>query len=199
MTCEVLTVARAALGGDVDLGPPGQVCPGQRCGVVQDVLDGTFSNHLAAVFTRARSQVQDPVGGADGFVVMFDHQHGIAQVAQALERAQQAVVVAWVQPDRRLIQHVQHAHQARADLGCQADALRFAAGKRACGALQGQVIQPDIDQEAQPFTDLLQDAFSDGLLAWVERCIRSIDALHPFQGVQDRPFGDLHDVCVIDW
>jgi hypothetical protein len=33
-----------------------------------------------------------------------------------------------MQPDGRLIEHVQHAAQLRADLRGQADALRFAAG-----------------------------------------------------------------------
>ncbi len=78
---------------------------------------------------------------------------------------QQAGVVARVQADGRLIQHVQHAHQARADLRGQADALRLAARKRGGRALQGQVVQPHVDQEAQPGEDLLQDALGDGLLA----------------------------------
>ena len=43
--------------------------------------------------------------------------------------AQQAVVVALVQADARLVQDVEHAHQARADLRGQADALRLAAAE----------------------------------------------------------------------
>ena len=47
-----------------------------------------------------------------------------------LERAT-AVVVARVQSDGRFIQNIEHAAQPRADLCGQANALRFAAGKRA--------------------------------------------------------------------
>ena len=96
--------------------------------------------------------------------------------------SQQAGVVARVQADGGLIQHVQHAHQARADLGGQADALGFAAGERAGRALQGQVIQADIHQEAQAGLDLLQDALGDGLLARGERGFRAAQAAGPVQG-----------------
>jgi hypothetical protein len=60
---------------------------------------------------------------------MLDHDHRVAQVAQAGEGAEQAFVVALVQADRRLVEHVHHADQAGADLAGQADALRLAAGQ----------------------------------------------------------------------
>ena len=63
---------------------------------------------------------------------MLDHQHGVAQVAQTLERGEQPVVVALVQADARFIQHIQHADERRADLRGQADALRLAAAKACC-------------------------------------------------------------------
>ena len=43
---------------------------------------------------------------------------------------QQAIVVAMVQPDRRLVQNIQHAAQLGTNLRCQADALTFAAAQR---------------------------------------------------------------------
>jgi hypothetical protein len=69
-----------------------------------------------------------------------------------------------VQPDRRLVQHVQHARQARPDLRRQADALALAARQRAAGPVEIQVIEPDIVEEAQPLDDLLQDRLRDGAL-----------------------------------
>ena len=47
---------------------------------------------------------------------MLDHQNRIAQIPQPLQGFQQPVVVALVQADGRLVQHVQHPGQARADL-----------------------------------------------------------------------------------
>ena len=67
---------------------------------------------------------------------MFDDQHGVAQIAQRFEGVEQAAVVARVQADGRLVEHVEHAAQARADLRGQANALRFAAGKRGGGTVQ---------------------------------------------------------------
>ncbi len=59
----------------------------------------------------ARAEIDYVVGAADGLFVVLDHQHGVAQVAQVFERGQQAAVVAMMQADRRLIEHVEHTAQ----------------------------------------------------------------------------------------
>ena len=82
---------------------------------------------LAAVDARAGAEVDHVVGMADGVLVMLHHDHRVAEIAQALERFQQPVVVALVEADAGLIQHVEHAGQARADLAGEADALALAA------------------------------------------------------------------------
>ena len=87
--------------------------------------------------------------------------HRVAEVAQALQRLEQPGVVALVQADRRLVEHVEHAGQARADLRGEPDALALAARQRAGGARERQVVEPDIVEEAEPLVDLLQDARGD--------------------------------------
>ena len=67
---------------------------------------------------------------------MFDDDHGIAEVAQKSQRVQQALVVALVQTDRRLIKYVHDAHQAGANLAGQADALGFTTGQGFSAAIQ---------------------------------------------------------------
>ena len=62
---------------------------------------------------------------------------------------QEPVVVALVQADGRLIEHVADADQAAADLRGQADALGFAAGEGAGLAVEGEVAQADVDHELQ--------------------------------------------------
>ena len=54
---------------------------------------------------------------------------------QPFERADEPGVVALMQADRRLIEHIANADQSAADLRGQPDALRFAAGEawRFCG------------------------------------------------------------------
>ena len=82
---------------------------------------------MAAVDAGAGADVEHVVGGADGVLVVLDHDHGVAEVAQALQGFEQPRVVALVQADRRLVEHVEHAGQAGADLRGEADALALAA------------------------------------------------------------------------
>ena len=91
---------------------------------------------LAAVLAGARADVDHPVGGADGVLVVLDDDQRVAEVAQPDQRLDQPAVVALVQADRRLVEHVEHADQAGADLGGQPDALRLAAGQRAGGPVE---------------------------------------------------------------
>ncbi len=105
----------------------------------------------------AGADVDHVVGRADGVLVMLDDEHRVAHVAQVLQRLQQAVVVALMEADRRLVEHVHDAGQAGADLRRQPDALRLAAGQRFGRAFEAQVIEADVDQEAQPGGDFLED------------------------------------------
>ena len=90
---------------------------------------------LAAVLARAGPDVDDVVGDPDRLLVVLDDEHRVAEVPQADHRVDEALVVALVQPDRRLVEHVEHADQPAADLAREPDALGLAAGERArrCG------------------------------------------------------------------
>jgi hypothetical protein len=70
-----------------------------------------------------------------------------SQVAQVEQGVDQAGVVALVQADRGLVEDVQHAHQARADLRRQPDALCLAARQRRRRPVEGQVVEADVEQE----------------------------------------------------
>ena len=61
---------------------------------------------------------------------MLDHENRITEIAQIVQDADQASGIARVQTDRRFIQHVGRANQARAQARRQLDALRFPAGNR---------------------------------------------------------------------
>ena len=96
---------------------------------------------------------------------MLDDDHGVAEIAQPGQRREQRAVVALVQADRRLVEHVEHAGQVRADLRRQADALPFAARQRRGAAPQRQVADADVVEEVQAVADLAQDAAGDQALA----------------------------------
>ena len=140
---------------------PAQVLPGQALPACDDGGGLALGHDLAAVDARARPHVHDIVGAADRVLVMLDHEHGVAEVAQVAQRAEQARIVALMQADGGLVEHVEHAGQPRADLRGEADALALAAGERAGGAREREVLQPDIHQELQSLVDLLQDAPGD--------------------------------------
>ena len=140
---------------------PVRYCAGECCRVGHHLVRRALGDHVAAMDAGRRAHVDQVVGGADRVLVVLDHQHGVAEVAQPLQRRQQAVVVALVQADRGLVQHVEHAGQAGADLGGQADALALAARQRAGAARQGQVVQPDIVRKPSRSLISLQDAPGD--------------------------------------
>ena len=108
------------------------------------------------------------VGDPDGLLVVLDHHHRVAQVTHSHQRLDQAAVVALVKPDRRLVEHVQHAHQARADLAGQPDPLGLSPGQGGRAARQVQVVEAHVEQEAEPGADLLEHLLGDHGVAVVE-------------------------------
>ena len=68
----------------------------------------------------AGAEVDHVVGAADRLLVVLDHDDGVADVAQADERLEQALVVARVQADRGLVEDVDDAGELGADLASRA-------------------------------------------------------------------------------
>ena len=122
-----------------DLPPAGDERTGDRLGRRLEVVHRAGHHDLAAVLAGARPDVHHPVGGPDRVLVVLDDDQGVAEIAQPGQRLDQPVVVPLVQPDRRFVQHVQHADQPGADLGGQPDPLRLAAGQggRPAGSATG--------------------------------------------------------------
>ena len=96
-----------------------------------------------------------------------------------------------MQADRRLVEHVEHADQSGADLGGQPNALCLTAGQCGRRARQRQVLQPDVEQEAEPRLDLLEHLPGDRLLARPEG-----QRVEELRAVGDRQLGDLGDGLV---
>ena len=140
---------------------PRQERPGHRCRLGLDVGDRPLGHHPAAVLARARAHVDDVIRAADHLLVVLDHQHRVALVAQALQGADQLAVVALVQPDGGLVEDVEHAHEARPDLGGQPDPLGLAARQGPGGAGEGEVADAHVVEEPQPLVDLLDHARAD--------------------------------------
>ena len=101
-----------------DLQASGKIVTGQRPGVIEDLLRRPLGDHLAAMAAGPRPHVNDMIRLENGFFVMFNHQHGVAEITQALECLQQAPVITLMQPDRRFVENVKNADQRRPDLRC---------------------------------------------------------------------------------
>src|SRR5271166_1963168 len=98
-----------------------------------------------------------------------------------------------VQADGRLVQHIQRAHQPRAQRSCQLNALRLAAGERGRQTVERQIFQPDLVQVAQPVVDLLQQLVGDARLL-----PRQLQLREKVRRLFDRHRGNLANVFAAD-
>src|SRR5882762_10195989 len=108
-----------------------------------------------------RSQIYDIVSRPNRFLVVLHDQHSVAEVAQLLQRREQARVVALMQADRRLVEDVQHTDEAAADLRREADPLCLTTRERHRGAFEREIIESDVDQKAQPVDHFFQNRPGD--------------------------------------
>ena len=123
---------------------------------------GALGDDVAAVLAGAGAEVEQVVGGADRLLVVLDDDDGVAEVAQALEGGDEA----WrcrAGAGRWRARRGRRATPTRrgADLGGEADALGFAAGEGGGGAVEREVVEADVLQEAQALFDLAQDQAGD--------------------------------------
>jgi len=81
-------------------------------GVLTAVTGVSGSGKIPAQLAGSGPDVNDPVGRADGVLVMLDDDERVAQVPQSLEGLDESGVVALVQADTGLVQDVEDAHQA---------------------------------------------------------------------------------------
>ena len=93
----------------------------------EDMRQAIVAGGASAVDAGSRTHVDHPVRRAHRVLVLFDHEHRVATVAQSAQRGDQAVVVAGVEPDAGLVEDVQGAGERRAELGGETDALSLAA------------------------------------------------------------------------
>src|SRR5690606_37503631 len=101
-----LAVAPTALLRDGNDASSGQVVTGDGIGGGSDVFQGAGGDDLAAVLSRPGADVDDVVGHPHRVLVVLDHDQGVAQVAQADQRLDQALVVPLVEADRGLVEDV---------------------------------------------------------------------------------------------
>ena len=135
--------------------------PGKRLGALLDLVGRAGHDDAAAVDAGTGTEVDDVIGREDGLLVVFDDDHRVTDVPQMRQRAEQALVVALVQADRRFVEDVHDADQSRTDLAGQPYALRLAAGQRIRAAVERQVVETDVGEESEAGADFLDDLLRD--------------------------------------
>ena len=123
----------------------------------RDDIHRSFRHDVTATHARARTEVDDVIGGTHRIFVMLDDDDRVTKVTQLLERFQQTIVVTRVETNRGLVENVEHANQATADLACEPDALRFSTGKRGSRPIEREIVESDVQQKAQTAADLTQN------------------------------------------
>ena len=185
---QFLAVALAARRGDGNALRAGEILAGERFRRVLDFGGGAAGHQFAAQASRARTEIDDVIRALDCLGVVLHHKHGVAHVAQVGEGFQQAIVVARMQADGRLVEHVEHAAQFGADLRGQADALRLAAGEGGGGAVEAEIVQADGGEKFQAAADFVHHAAGDLVLA-----IGEFPIAHRHQRARNRQPGEFAD------
>src|SRR3989475_765254 len=132
-----------------DLESARQVAAGERVRVRHDLVRRPDRDDVAAQLAGTRAEVHHVVGVADRLLVVLDDEHRVAEIPEPLERLEQAPVVPLVQSDGRFVEDVEHADETRPDLCRQTNSLPLAAGERARGPVQGEIVEADVHEEAE--------------------------------------------------
>ena len=109
----------------------------------------------------ARSHIHHVIGGAQQIEIVFDDEHGVAQIAQLAQHVDQPGGVARMQADRRFVEHVQHAGQGRAQQRSESQPMRFTGRKGGRRAIECQITDADVDQAPHARLQIVHDRFGD--------------------------------------
>ena len=150
--------------------PPqsGEKLAGHGASLGLQVIHATRCDDLAAVYPGPGSHVDQVVRRPDRLLVVLDDDERVPEVPQPRQRVEKPPVVPLVQPDRRLVEDVEHPDQPAPDLRGEPDALGLAPGQGAGRTAEGEVAEPDVHEEAESLADLLNDALGDDPLARAE-------------------------------
>ncbi len=130
-----------------------------------EFLGRRMGDDCAPFAAAAGAEVERVIGGIDDVAIMLDDDERVAEIAEFAERADELVGVARMEADRRLVEHVEHARQTAAHLGCQPDPLQFAAGEAAGGAIHVEIFEAHVHEKIHPRFELAQEVAGD-LLFW---------------------------------
>ena len=165
---------------------------GERLGVGHQVFGRPFGDHAAAEAPGAGAEVQDMVRATDRVLVVLHHHQRVALGLELLEHVEQDLVVARMQADGRLVEDVAHAAQVGTQLRREADALRLATRECRRRAVERQVAEADLFEEAEARAQFGEQVARDLLVA-----ARELHVLHDCADLAYRQRGEIRDRAVV--
>ena len=87
------------------------------------------------------TEIDDLISGAHHAAFVLHDHDGISRVTETLKNFYETIRVARVQTDARFVENEKRVDQTGAETGGEVDALGLAAGKRARGAIQGEIAE----------------------------------------------------------
>ena len=137
--------------------PARQISPGRRRGDLCDLVRTPFGYDPAAVRTRPRPHVDEPVRRPDDVDVVLDDDDRVPPAGHVLEHGDEARRVPRVKADRRLVQDIGDPGKAGPELGGQPQASGFSSRQGRRPPVHGQIIQAGVAQQGEPPEDLRPD------------------------------------------
>src|SRR4029077_6211859 len=86
-----------------------QITPSLGISCMLDVAQCSLHDYFAAVHARAWAKIDNVIGAPHRFLVVLDDDERVSFLPQGGERVEQTQIIARMQTDRRLIEHVKHA------------------------------------------------------------------------------------------
>ena len=103
---------------------------------LEQLLGSAGKHHISTSTPRLGPDVDHIVGFEHHVTVVLHHHDGVALVAQLLERIDESLIIALMQPNARLIEDVEHIDQLRANLRGEPDALTLSSRQRSTGSVE---------------------------------------------------------------
>ena len=109
-----------------------------------DAFRRTIVYDLTSQTSCFGTDVDEPVGSTDDFLVMLYDNDRVAEVAKLLQHLDEPFCVAAVEADTRFVQNIETPHQAASQRCGEVDALAFTSRKAVRRAIQRQVTKADV-------------------------------------------------------
>ena len=157
-------------------------------GGCHEFVDIALIYYLAAVSTRLGTHIDKIVGGTHYLLVVLHDHHGVAELLQLSQHADQLHRVTRVKSYARFVENVERSHKTASERCSKIDALALTARQCRRKAVESQVTQPHITQETDAIVYLHEQSRRNELVVIVK-----LKSSKPLLQVGDRHLHQLRN------